>query len=49
MIEMLAQVETERGILFATPLTLVLVPSLYMIGGDLGRLFRRRRKQAPVS
>jgi multidrug efflux pump subunit AcrB len=33
------------GILFATPLTLVLVPCLYMIGGDLGRLFRRRRKQ----
>jgi multidrug efflux pump subunit AcrB len=34
------------GILFATPLTLVLVPSLYMIGGDLNSLFRRRRKQA---
>jgi multidrug efflux pump subunit AcrB len=33
------------GILFATPLTLVLVPSLYMIGGDLDRLFHRGRKQ----
>jgi multidrug efflux pump subunit AcrB len=30
------------GILFATPLTLVLVPSLYMIGADIGGLFRRK-------
>jgi multidrug efflux pump subunit AcrB len=29
------------GILFATPLTLVLVPCLYAIGGDLSRIFRR--------
>ena len=31
------------GILFATPLTLVLVPSLYMIGADIGGLFRREK------
>lgn len=31
------------GILFATPLTLVLVPSLYMIGTDIGGLFRRKK------
>ena len=31
------------GILFATPLTLVLVPSLYMIGADIGGLFRRKK------
>jgi len=31
------------GILFATPLTLVLVPSLYMIGADIGGLFRRQK------
>jgi multidrug efflux pump subunit AcrB len=29
------------GLIFATPLTLVLVPSLYVIGNDIGRLFRR--------
>jgi multidrug efflux pump subunit AcrB len=29
------------GLLFATPLTLVLVPCLYVIGDDIGRLFRR--------
>jgi multidrug efflux pump subunit AcrB len=28
------------GLLFATPITLVLVPSLYMIGHDIGKLFR---------
>jgi multidrug efflux pump subunit AcrB len=34
------------GLLFSTPLTLLLVPSLYIIGNDIGRLFwwRRRRK-----
>lgn len=31
------------GLLFATPLTLVLVPCLYVIGQDVGGLFRRRR------
>ena len=31
------------GILFATPLTLVLVPSLYMIGADIGGLLRREK------
>ncbi|UCF99120.1 MAG: efflux RND transporter permease subunit [Spirochaetaceae bacterium] len=31
------------GILFATPLTLVLVPSLYMIGADIGRLLGRKK------
>lgn len=29
------------GILFATPLTLILLPSLYMIQHDLGNLIRR--------
>ena len=32
------------GILFATPLTLVLVPSLYMIGADIGELLRRKKR-----
>ena len=31
------------GILFATPLTLVLIPSLYMIGADIGGLYRRKK------
>ena len=31
------------GILFATPLTLVLIPSLYMIGTDIGGLLRRKK------
>jgi multidrug efflux pump subunit AcrB len=31
------------GLLFATPLTLVLVPSLYLIGSDMGRIFKRKR------
>ena len=30
------------GLLFATPITLVLVPCLYVIGHDLGRIFRKR-------
>ena len=29
------------GLIFATPLTLILVPSLYLIGYDISRLFRR--------
>ncbi|MCP4400779.1 MAG: efflux RND transporter permease subunit [bacterium] len=29
------------GLLFATPITLVLIPCLYMIGQDIGNLFRR--------
>ena len=28
------------GLLFATPLTLILVPSLYMVGNDIARLGR---------
>ncbi|MFQ5510479.1 MAG: efflux RND transporter permease subunit [Candidatus Krumholzibacteriia bacterium] len=32
------------GILFASPLTLGIVPSLYVISDDVRRLFRRRRK-----
>jgi multidrug efflux pump subunit AcrB len=32
------------GILFATPMTLILIPSLYAIGLDLGRLLHRRRR-----
>jgi multidrug efflux pump subunit AcrB len=31
------------GILFATPLTLVLVPSLYMIGADIGAWLKRKK------
>lgn len=30
------------GLLFATPLTLVLVPCLYVIGNDIGSIFKRR-------
>ncbi len=30
------------GLLFATPLTLVLIPSLYMIGNDVANLFSRK-------
>jgi len=30
------------GLLFATPLTLVLIPCLYMIGNDIARLFSRK-------
>lgn len=30
------------GLLFATPLTLVLIPSLYMIGNDIANLFSRK-------
>jgi len=33
------------GLFFATPLTLVLVPCLYMIGQDIGRIFRRGEKR----
>ncbi len=32
------------GILFATPLTLLLIPSLLLIGDDLSRLFERLRR-----
>jgi hypothetical protein len=32
------------GLLFATPLTLVLVPSFYVIGHDIKRLFKRSRE-----
>jgi len=32
------------GLIFSTPLTLVLVPSLYMIWDDIGRVFRRNKK-----
>lgn len=31
------------GLLFATPLTLILIPSLYMCGNDIANLFRRGR------
>ena len=31
------------GLLFATPVTLILVPCLYMIFWDLERVFRRKR------
>jgi multidrug efflux pump subunit AcrB len=36
------------GILFATPLTLVLVPCLYVVRNDLARLFRRKRATRPA-
>ena len=32
------------GLLFATPLTLVLIPCLYMIGNDISGLFSRKRE-----
>jgi Cu/Ag efflux pump CusA len=31
------------GIIFATSLTLVLIPSLYEIGYDIGRVFQKKR------
>ncbi|UCC44931.1 MAG: efflux RND transporter permease subunit, partial [Candidatus Zixiibacteriota bacterium] len=31
------------GLFFATPLTLVLVPCLYVVGQDIGRIFRRSK------
>jgi multidrug efflux pump subunit AcrB len=31
------------GLVFATPLTLVLIPCLYVIRGDIGRIFRRKK------
>lgn len=37
------------GILFATPLTLVLVPCLYLIGNDITRLFRRSPRQVEAT
>jgi multidrug efflux pump subunit AcrB len=33
------------GLLLATPLTLVLVPCLYMVGHDVGRIFQRGGKR----
>jgi multidrug efflux pump subunit AcrB len=33
------------GLLFSTPLTLLLVPSLYIIGNDIGKLFWWRRRR----
>jgi len=32
------------GLIFATPLTLVLVPCLYLAGNDIGKLFRRKQR-----
>lgn len=32
------------GLVFATPITMILVPSLYLISSDIGRLFSRRVK-----
>lgn len=32
------------GLLFATPLTLLLIPCVFLIGDDIGRLFRRRAR-----
>jgi multidrug efflux pump subunit AcrB len=34
------------GLVFATPLTLILVPCIYLIGNDVSRLFRRSGKEA---
>jgi multidrug efflux pump subunit AcrB len=32
------------GLVFATPLTLLLVPCLFMIGQDINKIFRRKKK-----
>jgi multidrug efflux pump subunit AcrB len=32
------------GLIFATPLTLILVPCFYMVGQDVFSLFRRKKK-----
>jgi multidrug efflux pump subunit AcrB len=32
------------GLIFATPLTLVLIPCLYIIGQDIKGIFRREKK-----
>jgi multidrug efflux pump subunit AcrB len=37
------------GILFATPLTLVLVPCLYLVGEDIKKIFRRNKRHAQVT
>jgi multidrug efflux pump subunit AcrB len=34
------------GLLFSTPLTLVLVPCLYMVWNDIGRIFRGKKRLA---
>jgi multidrug efflux pump subunit AcrB len=34
------------GLVFSTPLTLVLVPCLYMVWQDIGRVFRRKPREA---
>jgi len=34
------------GLLFATLLTLVLVPCLYVVGQDIGRIFKRRETRS---
>ncbi len=31
------------GLLFATPLTLILIPCLYAVGDDLDKIFRKRK------
>ncbi len=33
------------GLLFATPITLILVPSLYMVGHDIRNIFKRTKKE----
>ncbi|MFQ5791659.1 MAG: efflux RND transporter permease subunit, partial [Acidobacteriota bacterium] len=35
------------GLLFATPITLILVPCMYVIGHDIGRIFRRGARRRP--
>ena len=42
-------VSVAFGILFATLITLVLVPSLYVIAGDIKGLFMPRRPEAPAT
>ena len=42
-------VSVAFGILFATLITLVLVPSLYVIAGDIKGLFLPRRSEAPAT
>lgn len=37
------------GLLFATPLTLILVPSFYLIGEDLKKIFRKKHNENVVT
>ncbi|MFC1629130.1 efflux RND transporter permease subunit, partial [Gemmatimonadota bacterium] len=34
------------GLIFATPLTLILIPCFYMVGQDIAGLFKRKKVEA---